>query len=73
MPSSAINISSGSESRCVPPLQPPLGGDDVLPLLDNQVDLPFREDADGYYYMGGVGSGLGMRMYYLRVICSSQH
>ena len=64
---------SGSESQCVPPLQPSLAGDDVLPLLDNQVDLPFREDTDGYYYMGGVGSGLGMRMYYLRVICSSQH
>ncbi|KAF8120876.1 hypothetical protein EV363DRAFT_1278349 [Boletus edulis] len=37
--------------------------DDALPLLDNQADLPFREDADGYYYMGGVGRGLGMRMY----------
>ncbi|KAF8119495.1 hypothetical protein EV363DRAFT_1591876 [Boletus edulis] len=34
--------------------------DDALPLLDNQADLPFREDADGYYYMGGVGRGLGM-------------
>ncbi|KAG6374562.1 hypothetical protein JVT61DRAFT_3911 [Boletus reticuloceps] len=34
--------------------------DDALPLLENQADLPFQEDADGYYYMGGVGRGLGM-------------
>ena len=60
--------SSGSESRLVPPLQLPLAGDDVLPLLENQADLPFREDTDGYYYMGGVGSGLGMRMCYLSVL-----
>ncbi|KAF8549030.1 hypothetical protein OG21DRAFT_1488884 [Imleria badia] len=38
----------------------PFPTDDALPLLKNQVDLPFQEDADGYYYMGGLGRGLGM-------------
>lgn len=58
-----------SPSRSVPPLQLSLD-DDVLPLLENQADLPFREDADGYYYMGGVGSGLGMCMYSIHILCS---
>ena len=44
-----------------PPLQLSLDND-ALPLLEDQADLPFREDADGYYYMGGAGRGLGMCM-----------
>ncbi|KAG2033711.1 hypothetical protein BDR03DRAFT_871518, partial [Suillus americanus] len=32
---------------------------DPLPLLENHQDLPFHEDEDGTYYMGGVGRGLG--------------
>jgi hypothetical protein len=34
--------------------------DDPLPLLENHHDLPFREDDNGAYYMGGVGGGLGL-------------
>lgn len=45
----------------------------TLPLLENQADLPFWEETDEYYYMGDVGRGLGMHMYYLHIICSSQH
>ena len=30
-----------------------------LALIENQRDLPFNE-ADGRYYMGGVGGGLGL-------------
>ncbi|KAI6102277.1 hypothetical protein F5141DRAFT_1065751, partial [Pisolithus sp. B1] len=33
--------------------------DDNLPLLKGQCDLPFNDNDDGYYYMGGVGGGLG--------------
>ncbi|KAF9231983.1 hypothetical protein BU15DRAFT_90769 [Melanogaster broomeanus] len=35
--------------------------EDIVPLLDNQEDLPFREESSGEYYMGGVGRGLGLR------------
>ncbi|KAG2131597.1 uncharacterized protein EDB93DRAFT_1255445 [Suillus bovinus] len=31
-----------------------------LPLLENQQDLPYREENNGTYYMGGVGGGLGL-------------
>ncbi|KAI6017262.1 hypothetical protein BKA83DRAFT_4497071 [Pisolithus microcarpus] len=34
--------------------------DDELPLLEGQCDLPFNETDQGYYYMGGVGGGLGL-------------
>ncbi|KAI6018339.1 hypothetical protein EDC04DRAFT_2902211 [Pisolithus marmoratus] len=34
--------------------------DDNLPLLEGQCDLPFNDTDDGYYYMGGVGGGLGL-------------
>ncbi|KAG1853232.1 hypothetical protein C8R48DRAFT_675899 [Suillus tomentosus] len=34
--------------------------DDPLPLLENHQDLPFHEDDDRDYYMGGVGRGLGL-------------
>ncbi|KAI6094391.1 hypothetical protein EDD16DRAFT_1787743 [Pisolithus croceorrhizus] len=34
--------------------------DDELPLLEGQHDLPFNETDQGYYYMGGVGGGLGL-------------
>ncbi|KAG1818443.1 uncharacterized protein BJ212DRAFT_1479456 [Suillus subaureus] len=33
---------------------------DPLPLLENHQDLPFHEDEDGAYYMGGVGRRLGL-------------
>jgi hypothetical protein len=33
-----------------------------LPLLENQQDLPYREEGNGTYYMGGVGGGLGLGM-----------
>jgi hypothetical protein len=31
-----------------------------LPLLENHQDLPYREESNGTYYMGGVGGGLGL-------------
>jgi hypothetical protein len=31
-----------------------------LLLLEHYQDLPFREERDGSYYMGGVGEGLGL-------------
>ncbi|KAG2339324.1 hypothetical protein BDR05DRAFT_977759 [Suillus weaverae] len=31
-----------------------------LPLLENQQDLPYCEENNGTYYMGGVGGGLGL-------------
>ncbi|KAI6124672.1 hypothetical protein EV401DRAFT_1886246 [Pisolithus croceorrhizus] len=34
--------------------------DDELPLLKGQHDLPLNETDQGYYYMGGVGGGLGL-------------
>ncbi|KAI5991633.1 hypothetical protein EDD15DRAFT_2448524 [Pisolithus albus] len=34
--------------------------DNDLPLLEGQRDLPFNDTNDGYYYMGGVGGGLGL-------------
>ncbi|KAG1821416.1 hypothetical protein EV424DRAFT_1539144 [Suillus variegatus] len=34
--------------------------EEPLPLLENQKDLFFREDADGAYYMGGIHGGLGL-------------
>lgn len=58
-------------TQAAPSLQPFLD-DNTLPLLEDQVDLPFQEDGDGYYYMGGVGRGVGMRMY-LHVTHSSAH
>jgi hypothetical protein len=36
--------------------------DEDLPLLENQQDLPYREESNGTYYMGGVGGGLGLGM-----------
>jgi hypothetical protein len=37
--------------------------DDPLALLENHQDLPFREDDNGDYYMGGVGRGLGLGVF----------
>ncbi|KAG1833588.1 hypothetical protein F4604DRAFT_1886809 [Suillus subluteus] len=34
--------------------------DDVLPLLEGCSDLPFCDEPNGPYYMGGVGGGLGL-------------
>ncbi|KAG1801234.1 hypothetical protein EV424DRAFT_1474759 [Suillus variegatus] len=34
--------------------------EDNLPLLENHQDLPYREENNGTYYMGGVGGGLGL-------------
>jgi hypothetical protein len=34
--------------------------DGVLPLLQGCSDLPFCEEPNGPYYMGGVGGGLGL-------------
>jgi hypothetical protein len=34
--------------------------DNVLPLLEDYNDLPFYEENNGFYYMGGVGGGLGL-------------
>ncbi|KAG1851233.1 hypothetical protein C8R48DRAFT_612750, partial [Suillus tomentosus] len=33
-----------------------------LPLLENHQDLPYHEENNGTYYMGGVGGGLGLGM-----------
>ncbi|KAG1721252.1 hypothetical protein EDB19DRAFT_1646599 [Suillus lakei] len=38
--------------------------DSVLPLLEGCSDLPFCEEPNGPYYMGGVGGGLGLGMWY---------
>ncbi|KAG1727663.1 uncharacterized protein EDB91DRAFT_1060983 [Suillus paluster] len=38
--------------------------DSVLPLLEGCSDLPFCEEPNGPYYMGGVGGGLGLGMGY---------
>ncbi|KAG2368713.1 hypothetical protein BDR07DRAFT_1371997 [Suillus spraguei] len=35
-------------------------GDEELPLLQEHRDLPFHEETNGYYYMGGVCGGLGL-------------
>ncbi|KAG1836109.1 hypothetical protein F4604DRAFT_1943658 [Suillus subluteus] len=32
----------------------------ALPLIENLQELPYREDGNGAYYMGGVGGGLGL-------------
>ncbi|KIK76038.1 hypothetical protein PAXRUDRAFT_18490 [Paxillus rubicundulus Ve08.2h10] len=34
--------------------------EDSVPLLENHEDLPFHEENNGEYYMGGVGGGLGL-------------
>ncbi|KAI6011913.1 hypothetical protein EDC04DRAFT_2762879 [Pisolithus marmoratus] len=34
--------------------------DDSLPLIEGQRDLPFNDTDGSYYYMGGVGGGLGL-------------
>ncbi|KAG1831396.1 hypothetical protein EV424DRAFT_1470126 [Suillus variegatus] len=34
--------------------------EDNLPLLENHQDLPYCEENNGTYYMGGVGGGLGL-------------
>ncbi|KAG1906483.1 uncharacterized protein F5891DRAFT_1181894 [Suillus fuscotomentosus] len=34
--------------------------DDVLPLIEGCLDLPFCDEPNGPYYMGGVGGGLGL-------------
>jgi hypothetical protein len=38
--------------------------DGTLPLLEGCSDLPFLEEPNGPYYMGGVGGGLGLGMGY---------
>jgi hypothetical protein len=38
--------------------------DGALPLLEGCTDLPFCEETNGPYYMGGVGGGLGLGMGY---------
>lgn len=38
--------------------------DDALPLLEGCTDLPFCDEPNGPYYMGGVGGGLGLGMGY---------
>lgn len=38
-------------------------GDEDLPLLQEHRDLPFHEETNGYYYMGGVRGGLGLGEY----------
>ncbi|KAG1722714.1 hypothetical protein EDB19DRAFT_1916525 [Suillus lakei] len=32
----------------------------ILPLIENHQELPYHEDANGAYYVGGVGGGLGL-------------
>ncbi|KAG1763416.1 hypothetical protein EV702DRAFT_982891 [Suillus placidus] len=34
----------------------------TLPLIENLQELPYSEDGNGAYYMGGVGGGLGLGM-----------
>lgn len=48
LPSLSVSLSADTEAN------------DSLPLLDGQRDLPLHETNDGYYYMGGVGGGLGL-------------
>ncbi|KAG2151646.1 uncharacterized protein EDB93DRAFT_1083174, partial [Suillus bovinus] len=38
--------------------------EDDVPLLEGCSDLPFCEEANGPYYMGGVGGGLGLGVKY---------
>jgi hypothetical protein len=33
---------------------------DALPLIGGHTDLPFNEESDDMYYMGGVRGGLGL-------------
>lgn len=35
---------------------------DTLQLLEDHNELPYREESDRTYYMGGVGGGLGLGM-----------
>ncbi|KAI5999702.1 hypothetical protein EDD15DRAFT_2508553 [Pisolithus albus] len=41
--------------------------DDDLPLLEGQRDLLFNNNDNGYYYMGGIGGGLGLGELVFRV------
>ncbi|KAG2144401.1 uncharacterized protein EDB93DRAFT_1104965 [Suillus bovinus] len=38
---------------------------DTLQLLEDHDELPYREESDGTYYMGGVGGGLGLGIEHL--------
>ncbi|KAG1796638.1 uncharacterized protein HD556DRAFT_1431265 [Suillus plorans] len=42
------------------PLSDSIEEDEELPLLQEHQDLPFHEETNGYYYMGGVRGGLGL-------------
>jgi len=46
-------------------------GDSVLPLLEGCSDLPFCEEPNGPYYMGGVGGGLGLGAEYLSFVLTA--
>ncbi|KAG1844804.1 hypothetical protein DFJ58DRAFT_731076 [Suillus subalutaceus] len=47
-----------------------------LPLLENHQDLPYHEEDNGAYYMGGVGGGLGLGDKHLhqleRLVCDDE-
>ncbi|KAG1832673.1 hypothetical protein EV424DRAFT_1342207 [Suillus variegatus] len=53
-------FSSLIETRPQMPLPDSIEGDEELPLLQEHQDLPFHEETNGYYYMGGVRGGLGL-------------
>ncbi|KAG1908077.1 uncharacterized protein F5891DRAFT_974653 [Suillus fuscotomentosus] len=48
------------ETRPQMPLPDSIEGDEELLLLQEHRDLPFHEETNGYYYMGGVRGGLGL-------------
>jgi hypothetical protein len=48
------------ETRPRMPLPDSIEEDEELPLLQEHRDLPFHEEPNGYYYMGGVRGGLGL-------------
>ncbi|KAG2126745.1 hypothetical protein BD769DRAFT_1628415 [Suillus cothurnatus] len=48
------------ETRPRMPLPDSIEDDEELPLLQEHRDLPFHEEPNGYYYMGGVRGGLGL-------------
>ncbi|KAG2030550.1 hypothetical protein BDR03DRAFT_1016990 [Suillus americanus] len=45
----------------------------ALPLIDNLQELPYHEDDNGAYYMGGVGGGLGLVDQHLHQLESLAH
>ncbi|KAG0697228.1 hypothetical protein DFH29DRAFT_947187 [Suillus ampliporus] len=45
----------------------------TLPLLEDHDELPYREETNGTYYMGGVGGGLGLGIEHLNQLEGLAH